>query len=75
MNATWARFKATHDADMSTATMKDILAAQRAWLKYRDAWVRFAALHYPALPAPTWIALLTDQREKELEELLANRSR
>jgi uncharacterized protein YecT (DUF1311 family) len=75
LNATWTRLKATCDTDMTTVTMKDILAAQRAWLKYHDAWVRFAALHYPALPAPTWIALLTEQREKELEELLEDRSR
>ena len=75
LNATWTRLKATRDTDMTTVTMKDILAAQRAWLKYRDAWVRFAALHYPALPAPTWIALLTEQREKELEELLEDRAR
>jgi uncharacterized protein YecT (DUF1311 family) len=75
MNATWTRLKATRDTDATTVTMKDILAAQRAWLKYRDAWVRFAALRYPALPAPTWVALLTDDREKELADLLASRAR
>lgn len=75
MNATWTRLKATRDTDATTVAMKDILAAQRAWLKYRDAWVRFAALRYPALPAPTWIALLTDDREKELAALLESRAR
>lgn len=70
-----ARLKATRDADTTTVTMKDILAAQRACLKYRDAWVRFAALRYRALPAPTWVALLADDREKELAELLESRAR
>lgn len=74
MNATWARFRRPA-TPATTVTMNDILAAQRAWLKYRDTWVRFAALHYPALPAPTWIGPLTEQREKELEELLEDRSR
>ena len=75
LNGTWARLKATRDSGASTVTMKDMLIALRAWLKYRDAWVRFAALHYPAVPAPTRGALLTQQREKELEELLEDRSR
>ncbi len=75
LNATWARLKAApDDTDPAAVTMAGILAAQRAWLKYRDAWVRFAALRYPALPAPTWVALLTAQRDQELEALLWERA-
>lgn len=36
--------------------------AERAWLKYRDAWVDFARLHYPNVSAEAWLTLLTRDR-------------
>ena len=53
----------------STATKTEVRAAQRAWLRYRDAWVGFAALRYPALPADSLKAMLTDWRIKQLERM------
>ncbi|WP_426191919.1 lysozyme inhibitor LprI family protein [Massilia sp. DWR3-1-1] len=41
-------------------------AAQRAWLAYRDAWVDFAALRYPQVPAAALQALLTQWRIAQL---------
>ncbi len=40
---------------------------ERAWLKYRDAWVRFAKLRYPAVPADAWLTLLTEDRISVLD--------
>jgi uncharacterized protein YecT (DUF1311 family) len=39
-----------------------IRAAERAWLKYRDAWVGFAKLRYPSVSFDAWKALLTTDR-------------
>lgn len=53
----------------STVTKADVRAAQRLWLAYRDAWVRFAALRYPAMPADALKATLTQWRTKQLGRL------
>jgi uncharacterized protein YecT (DUF1311 family) len=39
-----------------------IQKAERAWLKYRDAWVAFAKLHYPQTNSSAWLTLLTRNR-------------
>lgn len=44
---------------------------QRAWLRYRDAWVRFAALRWPGTPADAWKAWLTTERTQALAELVS----
>jgi len=36
--------------------------AERAWMKYRDAWVAFARLRYPAISTEAWLTLLTKDR-------------
>ena len=36
--------------------------AERAWLKYRDAWVEFAMVHYPNSDTDAWLTLLTTNR-------------
>lgn len=54
---------------MGTTTVADVRAAQRAWIVYRDAWVRFAALRYPSLPADSLKAALTESRIKQLDAM------
>ena len=39
-----------------------INGAERAWLKYRDAWVAFAKAHYPNTDPSAWLAMLTQNR-------------
>jgi hypothetical protein len=41
-----------------TTTTRD---ADRAWLKYREAWVRFGASRWPQIPADQWRAWQTEQ--------------
>jgi uncharacterized protein YecT (DUF1311 family) len=36
-------------------------AADRAWLAYRDAWVRFGHLRWPSVPADQWRAWQTQE--------------
>ncbi len=54
----------------TTVTKDGIRAAQRAWLKYRDAWAAFGAARYPAVPAAAWQQRLTERRTAQLREWL-----
>jgi uncharacterized protein YecT (DUF1311 family) len=56
---------------LSTVTKADVQAAQRLWVRFRDAWTAFAHARYPSVPAHAWNALLTERRAGQLEELLA----
>ncbi len=56
-----------HKNDYGAIQPEGIREAERAWLKYRDAWVAFAKLRYPAVPAEAWLALLTDDRTSILD--------
>jgi hypothetical protein len=40
-------------------------AEARAWLKYREAWVRFGTARWPEIPADQWRAWLTLRHLKE----------
>ncbi|MBC7452698.1 MAG: DUF1311 domain-containing protein [Massilia sp.] len=53
----------------STVEKSSVRATQRAWLAYRDAWVRFAALRYPAIDAAALKSALTQWRSKQLVAL------
>lgn len=39
-----------------------IQKAERAWLKYCDAWIAFAKVHYPQISSSAWLTLLTRNR-------------
>lgn len=53
----------------STVEKPGVRATQRAWLAYRDAWVRFAALRYPAIDPAALKSALTQWRSKQLVAL------
>lgn len=53
----------------STVTKTDVKVAQRSWLAYRDAWVRFARVRYPQLDGRSVAAYVTAQRVPQLREL------
>ncbi|MBS1189758.1 MAG: hypothetical protein H6R10_1550 [Rhodocyclaceae bacterium] len=54
----------------STIGKADVRSAQKLWLKYRDAWVAFGRLRYPAVEPHGWMALLTERRVAQLTEML-----
>lgn len=56
-----------HKSDSGAVQPDGIRNAQGAWEKYRDAWVRFAKLRYPAVPAEAWLTLLTKDRTSILD--------
>lgn len=54
---------------LGTIKPEGIRDAERAWIKYRDAWVTFGAARYPAASETAWKHYFTVQREKQLREL------
>eukprot|EP00457_Paulinella_chromatophora_P008506 gb/GEZN01008541.1/.p1 GENE.gb/GEZN01008541.1/~~gb/GEZN01008541.1/.p1 ORF type:complete len:333 (-),score=32.44 gb/GEZN01008541.1/:135-1133(-) len=56
----------------STVNRVGIQAAQRAWLKYRDAWVEFAALKYPSYPGHSIAAWFTKKRNYMLQYIITH---
>jgi hypothetical protein len=61
-----ARPEGRLDDGQSQSELKE---SQELWLKYRDAWVSFGRLRYPATRAADWIAWCTWDRAIDLEEL------
>ncbi|MBX3560758.1 MAG: DUF1311 domain-containing protein [Sphingomonas sp.] len=51
-----------------TVTWEQVRAAQRAWLRYRDTFLAFAARAYPAMPRDHLAAWLTAQRTRMLTD-------
>ncbi len=72
LNAVYGRiirdFAAQGDAGAAAGapTVTATRAAQRAWLHYRDAFIAFAALKFPAVSRDTLATWLTMQRIQEL---------
>ena len=54
----------------STVEKTGVRTTQRAWLAYRDAWMRFAAQRYPALDPASLNAALTQWRSKQLARMV-----
>lgn len=53
-----------------TVTQSGIRTAQRAWLRYRDAWSAFAAVKYPQVSVASVQADLTRQRIREVQDFV-----
>jgi uncharacterized protein YecT (DUF1311 family) len=49
-----------------------IQKAERVWLKYRDAWVAFAHVHYQHTSSGAWLTLLTRNRYWSLRTTMCN---
>ncbi len=56
-----------HKSDYGAVQPDGIRNAERAWLKYRDAWLEFATLRYPGVTNEAWLTLLTEDRTAVLD--------
>ena len=71
LNVIYGKLMKQPKPDYAGAVEKEgIRDTQRLWLKYRDAWMEFGAVHYPSVTSHTWAALLTARRNAQLEALL-----
>lgn len=69
MNAKPERPDSPDRLGFSTVTRKGVQVTQRAWLRYRDAFIRFAKLRYPKADTNSLTGELTKQRVGMLKEV------
>jgi uncharacterized protein YecT (DUF1311 family) len=62
--------KYPHEDSWGSVNKAGIKKTQRAWLKYRDAWLAFAQVHDPAISRDALARELTKQRTTELQSIL-----
>jgi uncharacterized protein YecT (DUF1311 family) len=67
LNAAYRKALAEAGPDNGTVTKEGIRAAQRAWLRYRDAFLAFATIKFPQVSRDSVAAWLTQKRTKMLE--------
>ena len=68
LNAVYQRIQHVADTSSWGSVTKDgIRIVQRAWLRYRDAWITFAQTRFPAVSADSLRSALTEQRLAVLE--------
>lgn len=60
-------------SDRGQVTRAGIRSAQRAWIRYRDAWAVFGAVRCPETAVWSWKTVITEERVSELEELFESR--
>lgn len=69
LNEAYSRvMRRTNFENFGTVTKDGIRATQRKWIKYRDAWTKFAAVKYPGVPSDVFKAWLTQKRTEQLRE-------
>lgn len=69
LNAAYrARMRGEFDDDPGAVTREGVRDAQRAWLRYRDAFLAFAAVKYPRVTRGAIAAWLTRQRTALLRD-------
>jgi uncharacterized protein YecT (DUF1311 family) len=66
LNAAYRKALAEAGPDSGTVTKAAIRDAQRAWLRYRDACLAFAAVKFPSVTRDSLATWLTEQRTKML---------
>jgi len=53
-------------SDEDCVSQTSFRATERAWIRYRDAWVAYGAVAWPQVSADCWRTYLTLQRTKQL---------
>jgi uncharacterized protein YecT (DUF1311 family) len=75
LNEVYQWLKRTKDSEYyGEVKFADIVATQRVWLAYRDEWVAFGKVRYPAVADYAWKAYFTRKRTEMLKKLLTQRS-
>jgi uncharacterized protein YecT (DUF1311 family) len=72
LNAAYAKALklAARPGRQGTINVDGIRETERLWLKYLVAWVAFARQKYPQVTADSWRGWLTEERTKQLQDLL-----
>lgn len=70
LNSVYGRVMKADEADFGTVKKTDIRNVQRAWIRYRDAWIAFAKAAFPAASPDSVAAWLTKKRTEDLKSLI-----
>lgn len=71
LNALYRKVLNVKDSSVwGTVTKEGIKTTQRAWLRYRDAWIDFAKIKFPSLAPESLKTALTKDRIKLLENFV-----
>lgn len=70
LNSVYQRIQKKPELEYGSVTREGVKTVQRAWIKYRDAWIKFCSKKYPGMSAERISAHLTLKRVKELEEFI-----
>lgn len=57
------------DPVLGCVSQADLRDTERAWIRYRDAWVVFGRLRWPQVTSSSWLTYLTVQRTKQLPQM------
>jgi hypothetical protein len=63
------RLESRRGGSAGTVTFEDIQATQKVWLTYRDAWIRFGRIRYPAVSEAAWGTWAARARLRMLNDL------
>jgi uncharacterized protein YecT (DUF1311 family) len=56
------------DLSLGTVTVDKIKLTQKAWLRYCNAWIKFAAIRYPNVSVDSWKTWLDKSRIEQLRD-------
>jgi hypothetical protein len=71
INIVYRQIQDRRDFSAGSVTQSNIQNTQKAWLKYRDAWLAFAKVRYPDVPQDAIAATLTLERINMLRKFTA----
>jgi uncharacterized protein YecT (DUF1311 family) len=57
------------DPIVGCLSQADLRDTERAWIRYRDAWVIYGRLRWPQVTSTSWLTYLTLQRTKQLPRI------
>lgn len=67
LNSIYTKIQRQKSADLwGTVTKDDIKKVQQTWIKYRDAWIKFAKVKFPEVPSDSISAWFTKKRNHML---------
>ena len=72
LNDVYQKVQRSANPNWGTVTKDRIRRFKRAWLRYRDAWVAFAKVKYPAIASTSISTWLTEKRAAMLEQFLGS---
>lgn len=70
LNVVYRKIQRNKKFSYGTVERRGIKLTQRTWIRYRDAWVKFAMKKYPAADAVSFKTWLTRERTKMLDDFL-----